>query len=342
MAIAGFNTRIQVGGTPTAFSAEATTSLGGNAYQMTDTAKQVFDPDTAVVIWDNGSPVADADIDDIDFMHGIVTFDSGYSPAGAITFNSGSYIPLYDIADGVAYDISESAEMLDCTKFGGISGGRLFRDRFKGIEDVMVSLDVLNITDTQPSGYDPTEATGSATLDYGTPNNGDTLVFTGPGGVVYTMTKQVATDYDALEFSSTSTLAILIQDYIPGLTDQRSGNTHTLSAEENRSGEGTQANAFTLTGTGTYSAVNITFSGGTQSLSWAGLKDHGDLFVLDIASGESGADLLQARGWFRVASMGEQAAVDGRIEVGVQCEGCSRLTQNSGRHANYRVRNTTT
>ena len=60
---AGYATVLEVGGTSTAFTGEATTNTTGNTYQITNSAKRVLDPAAAVTVKDGGAPVAPASID---------------------------------------------------------------------------------------------------------------------------------------------------------------------------------------------------------------------------------------------------------------------------------------
>jgi hypothetical protein len=111
-------------------------------------------------------------------------------------------------------------------------------------------------------------ATPSGTLAFGTPDPGDTVILTGlpseSGPVVFTC---VAADPGADEFTDADELAALID----GLDDVGASNaagTITITVAT----AGTAMNAATVTGTGTFSALAITFSGG---------QDHAVLTVID-------------------------------------------------------------
>lgn len=106
-------------------------------------------------------------------------------------------------------------------------------------------------------------ATPSGTIAYGTPSNGSTVIITnlpGQSGVV-TFTKVAATPDDN-EFSTIDELTALIDalDYL-GATDN--GTVITLTADTTA---GAEMNAATFTGTSSYSALSITFSGGIGGL----------------------------------------------------------------------------
>lgn len=99
-------------------------------------------------------------------------------------------------------------------------------------------------------------ATPSGTITYGAPSDGSTVVVTGPGGGPYTFTK-VAADPEANQFASIAQLTSLLQT-ISGIDASDDATTITLMVET----AGTGPNAWTVTGTSSYVALSITFSGG--------------------------------------------------------------------------------
>jgi hypothetical protein len=125
-------------------------------------------------------------------------------------------------------------------------------------------------------------ATPSGTLAFGTPDAGDTVVLTGlpseTGPVTFTC---VAADPGANEFTDADELAALIN----GLDDLGASNaagTITITVAT----AGTGMNAAAITGTGTFDALSITFSGG---------QDHAVLTVID-ADGTEHA-LVEGTDW---------------------------------------------
>lgn len=103
-----------------------------------------------------------------------------------------------------------------------------------------------------------TAATPSGTIAFGSPSDGDTVVVTGPAGGPYTFTK--AADDTGGNFSTATALASDI-DGIVGLSAVNASGTITLTVDQ----RGTAPNSWTITGTGSYSGLSITFSGGTAS-----------------------------------------------------------------------------
>ena len=98
MATAGNSAKLYRSGTSTSMTAEATTLVTGKTYRMTNAAKRMLDPSVAVTVDDGGVPIASANIESIDYLHGIIVLDSGYTPSGAITVDA-NYLPLSQIAD---------------------------------------------------------------------------------------------------------------------------------------------------------------------------------------------------------------------------------------------------
>lgn len=108
----------------TSYSSDATTGaacslVSGKTYQLDNAARQFIDPLTAVVVKDNGSTVSAGNIDEINYLFGYVTFDSGYTVTGAITMDY-SYFPRTEVATIMDGSHSLEVEELDCTVWGVI------------------------------------------------------------------------------------------------------------------------------------------------------------------------------------------------------------------------------
>lgn len=116
-------------GAATAFTTEAMTEITANEeYQITDTTKRIWDYATTLSVFDNGSPVAAADIESIDYLFGIVHFVSGYTAAGAITV-TGAYFAVTQIAGTRSFTLTMQGEAIDETTLPiaqGNSGHRIF------------------------------------------------------------------------------------------------------------------------------------------------------------------------------------------------------------------------
>lgn len=101
-------------------------------------------------------------------------------------------------------------------------------------------------------------ATPSGTITFGAPSDGSTIVVTGPSGGPFTFTK-VAAAPGADEFSDITELTALLHA-INGINASDNGTVITLTV----STSGQAPNAWTVTGTDSYSALSITFSGGAN------------------------------------------------------------------------------
>lgn len=127
---AGYVADIMKFGTATGFTTEAMTLVSGKTYQIDDPTMEVWDRTVAVVIWDDGAPVAAADIESLDYLFGRVTFISTYTPTGVITANSGSYLVRETIGRANTYNLSMTAESIDESDFATVqanSGTRVFQ-----------------------------------------------------------------------------------------------------------------------------------------------------------------------------------------------------------------------
>lgn len=165
MATAAYAAKLYRSGTSTSMTAEATTLVTGKTYRITNAAKRMLDPAVAVVVDDGGSPVSASDILSIDYLHGIVTFDPGYTVLGAITVDA-NYLPLSQIADVHDVSLSTSVTMLDDTVYEDTAVSRL-----PGLRDLSGSFSVYDggstdISDLMAAGtvlYLTFMHTGSAT-----------------------------------------------------------------------------------------------------------------------------------------------------------------------------------
>ena len=125
----GYLAEIKEVGTAVAFTAESMTLVSGKTYQIDDAAKAIWDRSEATMeILDTAVPVADADILNIDYLFGRVTFVASYSPGGPITATGKSF-PTAAIGKANSYSMTMTAEAIDETDFltaQGNAGTRVF------------------------------------------------------------------------------------------------------------------------------------------------------------------------------------------------------------------------
>lgn len=116
MSSAGYSAKLYRSGTSTSMTAEATTLVTGKTYRITNAAKRMLDPTVAVTVDDGGVPIAAVNIESIDYLHGIIVLDAGYTPGGAVTVDA-NYLPLSQIADVYTASFSTMRTMLDDTVY---------------------------------------------------------------------------------------------------------------------------------------------------------------------------------------------------------------------------------
>jgi len=94
----GYQGKLSEGGVPTTLTDEATTQVGtSKTYQITNAAKRVLDPATAIVVKENGAASSAANIVNVNALTGEVTFIAAHSPAAPVTL-SGKYVPVAAVA----------------------------------------------------------------------------------------------------------------------------------------------------------------------------------------------------------------------------------------------------
>jgi hypothetical protein len=113
--VQGYKAVLKKSGTATTLTTEATTNVSGKIYQITDAAKRVLDPDTAVVVADADGALDPGEIESIDYLFGKVTLDAAFTPNGSVTI-SGKYLPMAVIAQNRgSFGLEMSGQDLDAT-----------------------------------------------------------------------------------------------------------------------------------------------------------------------------------------------------------------------------------
>lgn len=125
---AGFNTTLKAGGDPTTLTNAATTKITSNTvYRITNAARRVLDPDTAVVVEvdaTGGGSWAAAGSHTVDYFTGTITFGSDQG-SSALVRVSGKYIPLLTVGYARSVGVNLSTDELDVTDFES-TGNREF------------------------------------------------------------------------------------------------------------------------------------------------------------------------------------------------------------------------
>lgn len=133
---AGRLSLVKMSGTSTTFTDEAVTVVTTNQiYQITNTAKRVWDPTATITVKAAGvavDPVADPYA--INRLTGVITF-TNVSARGTVTV-SGKYLPLTTIAKCSDFDISVGRPAIDDTTFD--SNG--WTENVAGLGEVSVTI----------------------------------------------------------------------------------------------------------------------------------------------------------------------------------------------------------
>lgn len=134
----GYLAELKQVGTPTTMTAEAMTLLSGDTFEIGDAAKAIWDRSSGIVIDDDATPVADADILSIDYLFGRVTFVSGYTP-GTITVD-GDYYPTAAAGCSNSYNLTMNAESIDTSCFNTAQANDGTRTFDSGLRTVSLEL----------------------------------------------------------------------------------------------------------------------------------------------------------------------------------------------------------
>lgn len=148
MAVAAHTTVIKQTGDSVVMTTEACTSLSSTVYQITNTAKRIIDPDVALTVYDNGSPVADANVT-IDYLFGKVTSTAG-AFTGPVTI-TGAYLATWAVAEARGFELNFSAEMLESTVMAAATANRSRHMGLKDCSGTVSGLDAFN-TDLDSGG----------------------------------------------------------------------------------------------------------------------------------------------------------------------------------------------
>lgn len=124
----GYLAELKQKGTSTSMTGEAMSQESGQIYAIDAAAKEIWDRSQTLTVKDNGSAVSAADIEDVDYLFGRVTFASGYSVTGPITVD-GNYYPTAVLGCANTYTLTMSTDAIDNTCFNTAqanSGRRTF------------------------------------------------------------------------------------------------------------------------------------------------------------------------------------------------------------------------
>jgi len=152
----GYECVIKISGTATSMTAEATSTSDDQAYQITDTSKQVLDPDTPPTVLDDG--VETVEIYTVNYLNGTITFATVDAGRGTITV-TGKYLPMTTAAYAHMANKSDNCDMLEKTVFGDT-----YKKRTPGLKSASGTLAQFNLADT--TYYDALIAGNVIVIEY--------------------------------------------------------------------------------------------------------------------------------------------------------------------------------
>lgn len=112
--LAGRRALVKVTGSPVAFTSEAVTDIDHQTYQITNTAKRVWDRATTLVVNVGGTPTAE--VYTFNRLNGKVRFATLNAGRGTVTL-TGAYLPLSTAIGAKAYSLELDATVLDDSDF---------------------------------------------------------------------------------------------------------------------------------------------------------------------------------------------------------------------------------
>lgn len=113
MALAGHKALVKAQSSAIAFTDEATTTSDNQTYIITDTAKRIWDLNTAIVVEDAGVPTTESYT--LNRLTGEVVFVT--VDAGRVITVTGAYVVLTTVAESKSFTFSGSRDSLDITAF---------------------------------------------------------------------------------------------------------------------------------------------------------------------------------------------------------------------------------
>ncbi len=148
MSVVGFNTVMRKSGTATTMSSQAmsTNSTVADTYQVSSSARRVFNRDAAFIFYEDdgttagGRQVIPSSDVDIDYLFGKVLFGSIVAPPITVT---GQYLPMTVLAGAHSYSMNAVRELLDDTDFE--SAG--YRSHITGMKDVTLTVSRFAVVD---------------------------------------------------------------------------------------------------------------------------------------------------------------------------------------------------
>lgn len=136
---AGYEASLLRTGTATATTGEAMSQDSGQIYSVDLATRSIWDRSATYTIYDGATPVADADIDWVDFLFGRVKFADTYTVSGAVTADF-SYFPTQSVGKANSYSLTQTAEAQQKTDFATAQSNGGYHEFNPGLRTVSLSL----------------------------------------------------------------------------------------------------------------------------------------------------------------------------------------------------------
>jgi hypothetical protein len=207
--LAGYVADIKKAGTPTAVTAEAFTLVSGKTYQISNSAKEVWDATVVPVVKDGTTTVVSSNIASYDYLFGIVTLASSYSVTSNITANL-TYLPMAVFGKGQSFTLTQQADALDQTTYITAQADGGYMTNAPGLRTV--SLDIDGIYDVSADNIAQLQARSQYVIEINPDGNGKSVA----RGFFYLLSVNESGDVGANEVESLSfNLSVPSSDYIP-------------------------------------------------------------------------------------------------------------------------------
>jgi len=218
---AGYVARLMSSGPSTAMTAEAMTLVSGKTYKVDSNARSVWDWTKSLVVDDAGSPIDVANIEEINYLFGTVTFVDSFTPGGAVTVD-GFYLPLTEIAKGSSFTLTQTAETLDKTDFPTARANDGYRVFDAGLRTV--ALEIGGFYESSSAFWETLEAREDIVIEINPDGSGLSLA----RGIFKLVSRTQSGDVGALE-EETRTFNLSVPENLPIIFNWEHDNDTTLS-----------------------------------------------------------------------------------------------------------------
>ena len=136
---AGYQAKVLQQGTSTAFTGEVFSLVSGKTYTIDDDTKEIWDRTVSLDFLDGVTPIVEADILNVDYLFGSVTFVASFTPAGVVSAD-GNYYPTAAIAGASSYTLTQTADTKQTTDFDTAQTNGGFHTFLPGLRSVSAEL----------------------------------------------------------------------------------------------------------------------------------------------------------------------------------------------------------